>query len=105
MTDYDKLLKDVTKNVTDYLYEQNVRSDCGIESLAEDLMNIVLNKSAYDKMCFLLEDIDCHFTTDETMINGNILTIEISPVDISSYGGVGIEFYDDGSFKGFIASE
>lgn len=101
MTDYDKLLK----NVTDYLYKQNVRSDCGIESLAEDLMNIVLNKSAYDKMCFLLEDIDCHFTTDETMINGNVLTIEISPVDISSYGGVGIEFYDDGSFKGFIASE
>lgn len=101
MTDYDKLLK----KVTNYLYEQNVRSDCGIESLAEDLMNIVLNRPAYDKMCFLLEDIDCHFTTDETMINGNILTIEISPVDISSYGGVGIEFYDDGSFKGFIASE
>lgn len=59
MTDYDKLLK----KVTDYLYEQNVRSDCGIESLAEDLMNIVLNRPAYDKMCFLLEDIDCHFTT------------------------------------------
>lgn len=41
MTDYDKLLK----KVTDYLYEQNVRSDCGIESLAENLMNIVLNNA------------------------------------------------------------
>lgn len=105
MTEYKNMYKNYLEEMIKYLYEQNVRSDCGIESLAEDLMNIVLNKPAYDKMCFLLDDIDCHFTTDETMINGNILTIEISPVSISSYGGVCIEFYDDGSFKRVVASE
>lgn len=34
MIDNNKLLK----SITDYLYEQNVRSDCGIESLASDLI-------------------------------------------------------------------
>lgn len=68
-------------------------------------MNTYDPKTDYDRMGFLLRDIGCHFTTDETVINGNILTIEISPVSISSYGGVGIEFYDDGSFKGFVACE
>ena len=126
MSDYNELLK----SITDYLYEQNVRSDCGIESLASDLIEIaakpfykqyvdVINKpenyfprtiydrprTDYDRMCSLLRDIDCKYTTDETMESGNILTIEIDSESIISFGGVVIDFYDDGSFKGFVACE
>lgn len=119
MTDDNKLLK----SITDYLYEQNVRSDCGIESLANDLMDFMVEpvikqycdivdnpnsyfpRTEYDRMCFLLKDIGCKFTTDETMIKGNNLSIEIHPDSMISFGGVSIDFFDDGSFKGFGACE
>ena len=119
MSDYNELLK----SITDYLYEQNVRSDCGIESLASDLIEIVAKpfyeqyvdvirkpekyfpRTDYDRMCFFLRDIGCKFTRQETMESGNTLTIEIDSESIISFGGVAIDFYDDGSFKGFIACE
>lgn len=112
MGDYNELLK----SITDYLYEQNVRSNCGIESLASDLIEIamkslyeqyfdVINKpekyfprTDYDRMCFFLRDIGCKFTRCDNMI-------EIDSESIISFGGVAIEFYDDGSFKGFVACE
>lgn len=113
MTDDNKLLK----NITDYLYEQNVRSDCGIESLASDLIEItarsfyeqymdVINKpekyfprTDYDRMCFFLRDIGCKFTRIESG------SIEIDSESIISFGGVAIDFYDNGSFKGFVTCE
>ena len=119
MTDDNKLLK----SITDYLYEQNVRSDCGIESLASDLIEIVakplceqyfdiINKpdkyfprTDCDRMCFFLRDIGCKFTRQETIGLRNILSIEIDSESMISFGGVAIEFYDDGSFKGFVACE
>ena len=112
MTDDNKLLK----SITDYLYEQNVRSDCGIEPLASGLIEIMaidlletaeeyVQRTDYDKVCALLKEIGCKFTRDETMESGNILTIEIDSESIISFGGVAIDFYDDGSFKGFVACE
>lgn len=61
--------------------------------------------SDYDKVCMLLNEIGCKFTKQETMESGNILTIEIDSESIISFGGVAIDFYDDGSFKGFVACE
>ena len=113
MNDYNELLK----SITDYLYEQNVRSDCGIESLANDLIEIVAKPlyeqyvdvinnpekyfptTDYDRMCFFLREIGCKFTRIESG------SIEIDSESIVSFGGVAIDFYDDGSFKGFVAYE
>ena len=97
MTDENKLLK----SITDYLYEQNVRSDCGIESLASDLIEIAekyFPRTDYDRMCFFLRDIGCKFSTGNNYI-------EIHPDSMITFGGVCIDFYDDGSFKGFVACE
>ncbi len=59
----------------------------------------------YDKVCMLLNEIGCKFTKQGTMESGNILTIEIDSESIISFGGVAIDFYNDGSFKGFVACE
>ena len=64
-----------------------------------------VQRTDYDKVCALLKEIGCKFTRNETMESGNILTIEIDSESIISFGGVAIDFYDDGSFKGFIACE
>lgn len=110
MIDNNKLLK----SITDYLYEQNVRSDCGIESLAGDLIEILANglleaaeeyvqRTDYDKVCAFLKGIGCEFNTDTSMITGNI--INIKPESTTSFNSVAIEFYSDGSFKGFLAED
>lgn len=114
MIDNNKLLK----SITDYLYKQNVRSDCGIESLASDLIEILASdlveaaeeyaqRTDVDKVCALLKEIGCQFDTYDSMTTGNVLLVDIKPestiYDIS-FGSVTIEFYDDGSFKGFSAS-
>lgn len=103
MIDNNKLLK----SITDYLYKQNVRSDCGIESLASDLVEITTEHSPRtdaDKVCALLKEIGCQFDTYTSMRTGNVILIDIKSESTISFGSVTIEFYDDGSFKGFSAS-
>lgn len=92
------------------------RSDCGIESLASDLIEIwvsdlvavakeYVQRTDYDKVCELLKEIGCQFDTNTSMITGNVLDIDIKPESTISFGSVTIEFYDDGSFKGFAAED
>ena len=52
----------------------------------------------YDRMCSLLKDMGCKFTRCDNMI-------EINDVSIISFGGIAIDFYDNGSFNGFVAYE
>ena len=52
----------------------------------------------FTRMVCTLTDVHCKFTAENNFI-------EIHPDSMTSFGGVCIEFYDDGSFKGFIASE
>ena len=51
-----------------------------------------------EKLCNTLKEIGCKFTAGEGYI-------EIYSDSIISFGGVAIEFCDDGSFKGFVAVE
>ena len=52
----------------------------------------------YEKLCNTLREIGCKFTADTGYI-------EIDPDSMISFGEVYIDFYDDGSFKGVVASE
>lgn len=52
----------------------------------------------YKKLCGVLRDIGCKFSAGNNYI-------EIHSDSIISFGGVVIDFYDDGSFKGFVACE
>jgi len=52
----------------------------------------------YKKLCGMLRDIGCKFSTGNNYI-------EIHPDSMITFGGVCIDFYDDGSFKGFAACE
>lgn len=51
-----------------------------------------------EKLCNTLKEIGCEFTAGEGYI-------EIHSDSIISFGSVVIDFYDDGSFKGFVAVE
>ena len=57
-----------------------------------------------DKVCALLKEIGCQLDTYDSMTTGNVLLVDIKPESTISFGSVTIEFYDDGSFKGFSAS-
>jgi len=52
----------------------------------------------YKKLCGVLRNIGCKFSTGNNYI-------EIHPDSMITFGGVCIDFYDDGSFEGFAASE
>ena len=52
----------------------------------------------YKKLCEVLREIGCKFSTENNYI-------EIHPDSIITFGAVGIDFHDDGSFKGFEVSE
>lgn len=62
-----------------------------------------VQRTDVDKVCALLKEIGCQFDTDTSMITGNI--INIKPKSTTSFNSVTIEFYDDGSFKGFAAED
>lgn len=52
----------------------------------------------YKKLCEVLREIGCKFSTGNNYI-------EIHPDSVITFGAVGIDFYDDGSFKGFEVCE
>ncbi len=52
----------------------------------------------YEKLYFVLKEIGCKFSAENNYI-------EIHPDSIITFGAVGIDFYDDGEFKGFEVSE
>lgn len=98
-----QLIENRLENVID-VYEWAIIRPCDNETTYTSIPKAAPIPD-YDKVCMLLNEIGCKFTKQETMESGNILTIEIDSESMISFGGVAIDFYDDGSFKGFVACE
>lgn len=101
---HGQLVENRLENITD-VYEWAIIKPCDNEIAYTSVNPKTAPMPDYDKVCMLLNEIGCKFTKQETMESGNILTIEIDSESIISFGGVAIDFYDDGSFKGFVACE
>lgn len=98
-----QLIENRLENVID-VYEWAIIRPCDNETTYTSIPKAAPIPD-YNKVCMLLNEIGCKFTKQETMESGNILTIEIDSESMISFGGVAIDFYDDGSFKGFVAYE